>query len=153
MNHDPDEPTEEEQPLLDELSAALGPDPMPDGLIDRAASLVTWFDVDHELVALLQEDAAEPVGVRGNAVTTSTYATSDHAVEVSVDIERGSIRGQLVIGDADSAQLVDAAGATVAEASVDELGAFELDAGTSRPVRLRLLLRAGNTVDTDWFTP
>jgi len=153
MNHDPDEPTEEEQPLLDELRAALGPDPVPDGLIDRAASLVTWFDVDHELVALLQEDTAEPVGVRGNAVTTATFATADHAVEVSVDIERGAIRGQLVIGDADSVRLVDPAGATIAEAVVDELGAFEFVAGTSGPVRLRLLLRAGDTVDTDWFTP
>ena len=153
MNNDPDEPTAEDRPLLDEVSAAFGPDPVPDGLIDRAAALVTWFDVDDELVALLQDDAAEAVGIRGVASTMSTFATADHAVELSFEIEAGRLRGQLIVGDADSVQLVDVAGATVTEAAVDDLGAFEFDSGSSGPVRLRLLLSAGHTVYTDWFTP
>lgn len=154
--NDPDEPTANEHRTLDELRAAFGRDPLPGGIVERAEGLVAWFDVDDELVAVLEEHRDELVGTRGLA-PTSTFATSDGDAVVEIEVVRADdgdhVVGQLLVGGADRASLVDATGSVVQAVDVDELGRFELvvDADVHGPHRLRLVARVGTTVSTDWF--
>lgn len=154
--NDPDDINDDERRVLDELRDALGPDPLPSGTIERAEALATWFTVDEELTALLEEHGDELVGTRGLAAGLS-FATADGTTVVEVDVVEtpGSRRidGQVLVGAADRASLVDESGSVVRSTAVDDLGRFdvELEAERRGPHRVRLTDRTGITVTTDWF--
>ncbi len=147
---DPDEISDDEAPLLAELGRAVGSDPVPDGLIERAAGLVAWFDVDAEIAALLDE-AAEPAGTRGGTTTAVRFATADRSTEIELDIDGDRIVGFVLAGSARSVVAVRADGHASPAVEVDDLGRFELVAGAGGPHRLRLVDPVGAAVMTDWF--
>ncbi len=148
---DPDDITADEQQLLARLAAALGPDPLPHGLLERSEQLATWLDVDAELNALLQEAGDELVGTRGGTGEGLLFATSDRRAELVVDIESGHINGQLITGESTSIQLVGSDGEVVATDEADDLGSFNLTTNTTGPHRIVLTDSSGRTISTDWF--
>lgn len=149
--NDPDAIDATEASLLADLADALGRERTPDDVIDRAERLVAWFDVDDELVALLQSATGELAGTRGGTTTGMRFATADGSTEVELDIDGGRIVGHVVVGDADSVAVERPDGFRSNVVAVDELGRFELATSASGPHRLRLLHDAGATVTTDWF--
>lgn len=147
---DPDEVTDAERSLLGPLGAALGDDPLPGGIVERAEALVTWFGVDDELVALLEEQSEEMAGTRGGA-TGMSFATPDGTTEIEIGFDGPTVVGHVLIGAAVEVHLIDATGADVATTPIDELGRFDLAVNVQGPHRLRFIAGEGNTVVTDWF--
>lgn len=147
----PDDLTADEQAILADLAVVLGADPVPNGLIERAEGLVAWFDVDTELVALLEEPDKELVGTRGGSATGLIFVTSDRSTELEVELGSGRVVGHLVAGDAVVASLVRADGSEAARAEIDDLGRFELVTDETGPHRLGVVNSSGVTINTDWF--
>ncbi len=150
-DHDPDAVTDDELGLLTELGAVIGTDPLPAGIVTRAAALSTWFRVDDELVALLSEHAEEAAGARGGAAVADVYATADGELEVEVELGDGRVIGTLTIGDHEVVSLVDAAGAAGPEVEIDELGRFEITTDAHGPHRLRFEGPNNSRTVTEWI--
>ncbi|MFC7548936.1 hypothetical protein [Plantactinospora sp. GCM10030261] len=154
MNAEGDQPSAAQARLLDALGRALSPDPLPDGLVDRAVQLRVLRDLDSALVTLLEQVTAEPAGMRGDGDDARReFATGDGAVALELVPEPGRLAGQILAGDPVEVILESRAG-TLASTGVDELGRFAFvtgsGAGAAGPVRLRLLGGATTPV-TDWF--
>lgn len=139
--------------LLRALGAALGPDDLPAGLVDRALELLAVADLDRELTALLEQaaSAAEPTGVRGENATAEpvTFSSPDGAITVEVELDRDTIRGQLIGPDAAVVTLERTTGASL-DAVVDALGRFTFAELAPGPARLRVRV-ADAAITTDWF--
>ncbi len=148
---DPDAVTDDEAPMLDALGRALGTDAPPPGLAERAESLLGWFDVDDELVALLQEHADEPAGVRGASSAATAVRTEDGSVAIDIEFDHLEITGHVVGGDVVRIELVESGGAPIASSDVDELGGFRIAASQRGPHRLRLVRSGGETILSEWF--
>ena len=118
-----DEPTPADDRLLADLAAMLGPDTPPDGLLERAAGLVDWIDVDHELAQLLEESDLEAAGVRGTTTANAsvTFEVGDGSVVVELTFDDGRVIGQVLAG-APSAVSLERLDGDVVEAVVDEVG-------------------------------
>jgi hypothetical protein len=153
---DPDDevpPSAADTELLWALAGALGPDPVPDGLIERAAELLVMVDLNTELVALLQEAATglDAAGTRGDADIAAPleFVSIDGAVTIEIVLDQDGVAGQLIGADATFVTLERPSGASV-DAPVDALGRFHFSASSPGPARVRVL--AGDiTVSTDWF--
>lgn len=138
--------------LLAGLRAALGPDPVPAGLIGRAEGLIAFIDADRELVQLLEEGAAELVGTRG-AVASQTvleFELADSSVSVEVTPDRDRLSGQVLSGALSEVTLERLDGAAE-RCEVDELGRFSFQHAVAGPARLRLLGGSATPLVTDWF--
>jgi hypothetical protein len=134
--------------MLADLDAALGPDPLPAGLIERAEGLVDFMDTDRELLELLD---GEPAGVRGAAGTELAFETGTGSLSLELSQEPGGLRGQILAGEVVSAGLQRPSGDTTS-AEVDELGRFRFAPVPSGPARLTLRLSGTDRpVTTDWF--
>lgn len=151
-NVDDESMSAEEARLLDRLGGALGADPPPAGMTRRVEGLLSFHDVDRELMELLQDAAAEPAGMRGAVGRQDRLAFDLGPGQVSVELlhERDGVYGQVVSGDVVEVVLerVSAARQT---APVDAIGAFFFTQPVPGPARLRLRLRAAAPVTTDWF--
>jgi hypothetical protein len=135
---------------LDALGDALGRETLPDGLLDRAAGLLAWADIDHELASLLDEADLEQAGTRGAAIgSLLEFRLDDGTIVIDVDIDERAVRGQIVGGDATRVELARADG-RVDGVEVDDLGSFSFDDVT--PGSVRIVLRSGGrAIHTDWF--
>lgn len=142
----------DEARLLDELRAALGPDPAPAGMVGRAEGLLAFAGVDHELAELLDRSAAEPVGVRGPADATGVlvFEVGDGSITVEVTVTADRLDGQVLGGEPTDVELEHVGGAT-RPGPVDGLGRFTFSAPASGPARLHLRGGAARSVTTDWF--
>jgi hypothetical protein len=142
--------------LVDALKAALPPDPLPPGLLDRARSLSTLLDLDRDLAELLESSAAEPAGMRGTAIAPerSTFRSPGGDVVVETTHRAGGLTGVVVRGDVVEVGLESEHGG-VATAEVDELGRFAFPAVPATVVRLRFRLRPSGSdrapVTSEWF--
>lgn len=137
--------------LLAELRTALGPDPAPPGLVERAEGLFAFKDFDAVLAELLDRSGAEPAGMRGAAAgERMEFGTGDGGVALELMREGDRIVGQVLGGDVVAVTLERPAGigATI---GVDELGRFSFDQIAAGPARLRLIRGADAPVITDWF--
>jgi len=148
---DPQPAPAEDARLLAELGQALGPDPLPAGLIDRAGGLLALAGLDGELAELLEE-AAEPAGVRGAPDTGDRllFEVAGGAVAVELVLGRDRVEGQVIAG-APAEVALERPDGTAATATIDDLGRFGFDSVAAGPARLAL--RGGPTgpVTTDWF--
>jgi hypothetical protein len=147
---DGDELSARDARLLHALGRALGPDPLPDRLVERAAQLLALRDLDATLLMLTESATAEPAGMRGDTTRSPLeFATGDGsaAVELAPGLDR--LVGQVLAGDAIEVALESRSGAR-ATAAVDELGRFTFERVAAGPARLRLLGGATTPV-TDWF--
>jgi hypothetical protein len=142
----------EDAGLLAELSEALGRDPLPAGLLDRAEGLLAWMDVERELAGLLDDADVELAGTRGGVTTGLVFATPGGDVAVEVTFEDGGLAGQVLAGEPASVLLERSDGSTTT-VPVDELGRFGVQRPDRGPVRLHLPAAPGRTVVTDWFMP
>jgi hypothetical protein len=148
---EPDDVTSDaDRRLLGALGDALGPEPLPDGLVERARGLITWADVDHELAALLDEAGAEQVGTRGVSVgDVLGFRLADGSIVVEVELDGTALRGSVVGADVDDVELARPDG-QLRTAAVDALGEFTFADVAAGPVRIGLRT-AGRTIHTDWF--
>lgn len=145
-------PTVAEQHLLDQLGNVLGPDAAPEGMHTRLEGLLAFRDVDRQLLQLLEEAAAEHVGMRGAATDLGArleFQLGDGAVALEVLPERHQLSGQLLAGDATEVALERATGETTS-APVDSLGRFTFQRPAPGPARLRLGA-SPRPPTTDWF--
>lgn len=154
---DADPPPQQDERLMAELARALGPDPLPDGLLGRAEGLLGYLDLDHrdldhELAQLLEPGTAEPAGARGGAGggTRLSFETALGSVSVELVAEPERLTGQLLAGDVTEVVLESVEGSELS-AAVDALGRFTLPRALPGPVRLRLLRPPARPVLTDWF--
>lgn len=165
---EPDDLDPADQALLDELAAALGPDPVDEGLVTACRALLGVADLDDELTALLVEAAAgaELTGVRGGPAAGASARLTFEAAdgEVVVDVrpgdatEQGAAGGGAVRLDVDVLPAT-AGSVTVEQASGHRRGPFPLDPeGSCRvtgelsgPLRLRVAVTDGPVVVTEWF--
>jgi hypothetical protein len=136
--------------LLAALGEALGSDRLPAFLVENAEELIVLKDLDSALVELLDQPAAEPVGMRGGSgYPLLQFEAADGSVAVELAPERDRLVGQVLAGELTGVALESRSG-VVATATVDELGRFSFDQVTAGPARLRLL-RGAAPVTTDWF--
>jgi len=141
--------------LLDELGRALGPDPLPAGLLDRAEGLLTYMHLDRELAALLDDPAAAMAGTRAPAAPDAgvggrlEFEVEDGSVSLELSVDRDRVAGQILSGSVTEVTL-ERLGGDTATAVVDELGRFAFDHVPAGPARLRLG-GAAHPVTTDWF--
>lgn len=143
--------TAEDAQLVADLARALGPDPLPPGLLDRAEGLLAWMGVDEELAVLMEETAVEPAGTRGpGAATATTYQVADGSVALELSVEPGLLRGQVLSGAVNRVVIELSGGGTRASA-LDELGQFAFHGLSRGPARLRLERGSALPVVTDWF--
>jgi hypothetical protein len=156
MMADPEDevpPSEADAELLRALGTALGPDDLPEGLVDRATQLLAVVDLNAELVALLQEAATEVemAGTRGDADVAApmSFVAIDGSITIEIAIEHDEVRGQLIGADAAVVTLERTSGAPV-DAPVEALGRFRFTGLAPGPARVRVRV-AGATVSTDWF--
>jgi len=151
MSDTPDALTPDDARLIADLRAALGPDPLPPGLLDRAAGLLAWMDVDDELVLLLEEATAEPAGTRGAGDATATvYEVADGSVSIELSVGSGELRGQVLSG-AVSRAVVERPGGDTREVMLDALGRLAATGLPHGPARLRLERGSALPVMTEWF--
>jgi hypothetical protein len=153
-----EDPRTDEHTLLRDLGSALGPDPLPAGLLDRAEQLILLRDLDADLAEQLDDVAAEPAGARG-AVTGSAgqlwFAVADGSVTVEIRPGRRGTGGTLSLegvlhGDlADTVDLLNTTG-LVSSTSPDPMGRFTIDAAPDGPLSLRLHFGT-RVVRTGWF--
>lgn len=151
-DRDDDVLSAEDARLLDRLAAALGPDPQPEGMVYRLEGLLAFRDVDRELLELLQEAAAEPVGMRGDTETADrlVFQLGDGSVSLELHLDRDRLSGQLLDGEVTEVALERLAGPPVVS-GVDPLGRFTFERPDPGPARLRLQAAAGQALATDWF--
>jgi len=136
--------------LLADVGRALGFDPPPAGLVARAEGLISYMDVDRELVALL-EDAGDLVGARGASTRERlAFELGDGSVSIELSSEGDSLVGQVLAGDMVEVGL-ETLDQEIAASSVDALGRFSLRPIPSGPARLRLKDGSGRPLATDWF--
>jgi hypothetical protein len=148
--HDDESLSAQEARLLAELGRALGSDPIPAGLVERAEELLALKDLDSALVELLDRSAAEPAGMRGGTARTRLeFEVGDGSVALELVPERDRLVGQVLAGELTAVALERRTG-VVATAEVDELGRFSFDHVAAGPARLRLVGGAA-PVTTDWF--
>ncbi len=138
--------------LLERLGAALGPDPLPEGLHRRLDGLLALRDLDRELLELLQGAAPELAGMRGPVDLPGRLAfeLGNGSVSVELTIERDQLHGQVLAGNVVEVTL-DRLGGQSRIAAVQALGRFSFEDLAPGPARLRL--RGGETrsLTTDWF--
>jgi hypothetical protein len=151
MSDDTEPMSDDEIRLLTELGRALGPQPLPEGLLARADGLLAWLDVDDELQLLL-ESSAEAVGaVRGSPTgTTMSYASVDGAFLVELVVGRDVLDGQILAGAADGATLEHPTDEPQ-HAVPDALGRFAFPGPSRGPARLRLRAGSESGFVTPWF--
>src|SRR5688572_18870635 len=125
--------------LLDELGEALGPDVPPPGLVERAAGLLAFAEVDRELAELLDASAAEMAGMRGAATGAEplVFEVADGSVAVEVTLAGDRLDGQVLSGAPVEVALQHVTG-PARTCPVDELGRFSFDRPAAGPTRLRL---------------
>lgn len=148
---DDNEFTSADEALARLVRDALGADPLPPGLLDRAAELVTMADLDAELASLADESVEELAGLRGGAAapTVHRFTSPDGAVTVELTVATGRLDG-VVVGPPVDVVVVQRADGTRVTGVVDELGQFTVDGLPAGPARLVV----GNPpalVATDWF--
>ena len=106
---DPDDHTDRDEELLDELRRVVGTvDAVPEHVLEAARAAIEWRTIDDELAELLHDSSSEPelAGVRAEAGTrVLSFAGEQVRVEVEVS---GSGPGRTLIG-----QLVPAASARI----------------------------------------
>jgi hypothetical protein len=147
---DGDSLSTQEARLLAALGRALGPDPLPHLLVERAEELLAVMDLDSALVKLIDQATAEPAGMRGETTHTRLeFAVGDGSIALELVAEPDRLTGQVLAGEPAEVALESPSGvqATVA---VDELGRFTFQHVRAGPARLRLLGGATAPV-TDWF--
>jgi hypothetical protein len=146
-------PSEADAELLRALGTALGPDELPDGLIDRATQLLVVVDLNAELVALLQEAAAgvELAGTRGDADVAApmAFVSNDGSITIEIEFDHDTVRGQLIGADAAVVTLERTSGPSV-DAPLEALGRFRFTGLPPGPARVRVHV-GDTTVSTDWF--
>jgi hypothetical protein len=141
----------DEARLLDALGRALGPDPLPAGLLGRVEELIVLRDLDAAVAELLDRPVAEPAGMRGGINDGRLqFESADGSVALEVVAETGRLVGQVLLGDLTEVALERPAG-TVATGAVDDLGRFSLEHSGSGPGRLRLIGTTAGPIATDWF--
>lgn len=147
-----DPPSEREEALLAELRRALGHDAAPEGLVERAAGLVAFADVDRELDELLREVSTETAGVRGPGDDNRPrlFEIGDGTVACELAIHPHRLDGQMLSGNVASVALVRLAGPG-AFVPVDDLGQFSFQHVPPGPARLRLDDGSARDLVTDWF--
>lgn len=151
LEPDTDEPSDAELRLLGDLQRALGPDPAPEGLADRAAGLLAVQRLDAELAELLEAGAAEPAGARGgSSAGVLSFQVRDGSVTLDVEVRDGTVTGQLQAAGTWQLTLQTAAADTVGSA-VDAMGRFSVNRVPAGPVRLLLRREDGRAVRSDWF--
>jgi hypothetical protein len=148
-----DEPSAEDQALLDELRATLAAaDPVPEVLVHAARQSLTWRTVDAELAELVADSALTGELVRGGGaprVLTFTVPAVSLVVEV---VRHGGLRrllGQLVGGPVRGLRLQRPASEEAV--AVDERGHFRLDSVPGGPARFAFEIDGRQSV-TAWVT-
>lgn len=141
----------EQARLLAELGRAAGADPLPDGLVERAEQLLAYRGLDAELLALRDEAAAEPAGLRGGTQATRLrFDLRDGTIGVELEPRRDRLVGQVLSGELTEVAL-ERPGGAARMSEVDELGRFTFAPAPSGPMRLRLRGPDGRSVATEWF--
>lgn len=149
---DDDAPDAADESMLAALGEALGPDPVPTGLTDRALALLTFADTDAELILLLEDSDADLVvaGVRGDASgAPRVYSSADGTLTVELELDDTTVQG-LVLGATVDTVTLEMVGRPPLDAPVGPHGRFRVTAPTQGPARLRV---GGATAPfcTEWF--
>lgn len=149
---DDDEPDAADESLLAALGEALGPDPAPTGLSDRARALLTFADTDAELVLLLGEGDTDlaVAGVRGDASgAPRVYSSEDGTLTVELELDDTTVQGLVLGADVDTVTL-EMVGRPPVDTPVGPHGRFRVTAPAQGPARLRV---GGATAPfcTEWF--
>lgn len=135
--------------LLDELKAALSPDPVPAAVAEAARATFTWRNIDDELAELLSDSAETALaGVRGGGDRRLAFEAPQLVIEfVLVPGPRGSrLEGQLAPGGPARIEVLQ--GGTVTEIAADDVGRFSLDGVAPGPLALRVLRDDGPAIRT-----
>ena len=150
---DDERPDAADATMLAALGHALGSDPVPAGLTERAIELLAMADADVALVRLLEEadNGLVGAGSRGDGGTAApvVYTSPDGSVTIEVELDERGLHGLVLGADASTVRLVTAAGATD-DAPVEALGRFRFDDATRGPARLHVTSTVG-TFSTEWF--
>jgi hypothetical protein len=150
VNADDESLSAREARLLRALGQALGPDPLPDGLVERVEQLRVLKDLDSALVKLTDQATAQLVGMRGETGHARLeFMTDDGSVALELVPEPDRLVGQILAGDLTEVALESRTGVR-ATAVVDQLGRFTIEHVVAGPARLRLVGGATTPV-TDWF--
>lgn len=126
--------------LMEELRAALTPDPVPVGVVAAVRASFTWRSVDEELAELLSDSADLALtGVRGTGDRRLSFEAPQLVIEfVLVPGPRGSrLEGQLA--PAGTARIEVRHGSELTEIEADDHGRFVLDGVRNGPLALRVL--------------
>jgi hypothetical protein len=108
--------------------------------------------VDLELAALLDEEAAEPAGVRGDGSPSRTALRFEveGGTTIELDLDAGRLRGQVIPLGPTAAVLEHLVG-EASRADVDTLGRFAFEQPVPGTARIRLERPTGRPLATDWF--
>lgn len=140
-----------EDELLAELRALVAERP-PEDVVEAAKGAYAWRTIDAELAELVRDSALEPAGaVRGDeGPRLLTFEVDDVTVEVEVgdDRDRRRVVGQVVPPQPARVEVVHSG--TASQVVADDLGRFTATDVAGGPVRLRLTLDDGRTVETAW---
>lgn len=138
--------------ILDLLAAGLAAtEPIPESATRAAKAVLTWRTIDAELMEIGFDSAVdEAVGVRSSgmaAVRAVRFSAGE--IEVEVQIEEGSIDGQ-VVAPGPAAIRLERTDGTVLATAADELGRFEYEGIASGPLRFRVEV-GDDVLVTQWF--
>jgi hypothetical protein len=146
-------PSDRDESLLKELAEALRPPPeVPAAWLDAAKAAWGWRLVDEELAALTYDSTLDSAGVRGASTATRSLLFEGPGVDVSVEVDAGTLRGQLVPVRPATVTVESADRATVVTTQDLGHGGFSATGLGDGPVRLRIVEEGQpGVVLTSWF--
>jgi hypothetical protein len=148
------QPWEDDDHLLTELRAALGPPDVPAAVLTAAKAVYTWRTIDIELAELAFDSAVTddvPTGVRGEAATLRTLSFETGNLAIEVGITSDTLIGQFTPAQPGMVE-VHALDGVRARFEVDDRGCFSVDPVPSGRFRLAFTMTHTGRVITDWVT-
>ncbi|MEU5262758.1 hypothetical protein [Amycolatopsis sp. NPDC021455] len=142
-----------QEELLAELGEALrSAQEVPAGFVEAGKAAFSWRDLDAELATLSHDSAAaRPAGVRADAAPLRALTFSGRDFTIELEVGSGDLHGQVV--PAQPGELdVETREGTVLTVPVDEVGWFVVRPKPAGRFRLRVRIRSGHIVLTDWTT-
>jgi len=143
---------DDDEQLLADLRDALREAGPVDAAVAAGQAAYSWRTIDEELaLASLVFDSRLDAGLVTRADSAARELVFETgSVGIGVEVVDGDLLGHVSPAAAGEVHLVDAQGAVVGSAEVDEFGCFSMPLADGGPMRLRY--RAGATdVVTEWI--
>jgi hypothetical protein len=120
-----DERDEELLALLRECHQTL--DPMPASVVERSLFALALQDIDAQVFHLAEQEALDPVGVRGEEARVVTFDSDSLTVMIRISQRSGTVRIDGWLAPPQSCRVELRTGKRVLSTGADEEGRFVLD--------------------------